>query len=434
VLNVLVETLHTRRVGKLLLIGSAFLYFWIEAVDVASESIPFEIPSPLRVLDFQFNVALVQRAYLYIALFQFMLLIGYSVRPKMRSLVSWVQSRVDSPTDYSRILRYVLAACAVLPLLLTFGFNIEDTRDALLAARSGQGPEAQQDIGMLHYLYFFGLYSAAFFTAEALVFRTRTKLWAFLVMGIIISPFVLWGVRHLWLFVAMPSLAAAAAIYLGRAEPASRAKWLGLAILLLIVLQLQFVLRDQGWKNIANIRPSQLAQADTIGQFTALLVAEYLVPDTHGYFHEPAEPYFLIHWIPRRFWHDKPIMRSWSFYNNAYTGGSPTFNVTPSIIGQFHMNWGIWGVVFIGLWLGFLTYLADRLFASLDLNRQKAMGVTVGILYAFIVVSFRFYSPVYFTYVVAATIGMFVLTRAQRSTRVVQEKNAHAVVGHPRVP
>jgi len=73
------------------------------------------------------------------------------------------------------------------------------------------------------------------------------------------------------------------------------------------------------------------------------------------------------------------------------------------------------GVVFIGAWLGFLSFVADRVLMSLNPNRQRAMFVVVGMLYAFIISSFRFYSPVYFSYFLFGLLAMFLLTRRRPS-------------------
>jgi len=145
-----------------------------------------------------------------------------------------------------------------------------------------------------------------------------------------------------------------------------------------------------------------------------LLFAEYLVPNEDGYFFEAVEPYFVIHWIPRQIWPNKPIMQTWSFYNERYVEGA-AFNVTPSVIGQYHMSWGLAGVMFIGLWLGFLTLFADRLLLQISSEGQRAMFVVVGMFYAFIISSFRFYSPIYFSYFVFGVIAMFLLTRKSRA-------------------
>jgi hypothetical protein len=113
-------------------------------------------------------------------------------------------------------------------------------------------------------------------------------------------------------------------------------------------------------------------------------------------------------------------MESWTFYNESYVQGA-TFNVTPSVIGQFHLNWGFPGVVFIGAWLGFLTCLADRVFLLLNSDKQRALFVVNGMFYAFIVSSFRFYSPIYFSYFLFGLMAMFLITRRHGFSKPVTE-------------
>jgi hypothetical protein len=198
-------------------------------------------------------------------------------------------------------------------------------------------------------------------------------------------------------------------------------------VLFFLVAQLQFAYRSVGWEELRNGPTNELTQLDTNGHFTALMFAEYLVPVHHGYFRETAEYYFFIHWIPRQLWPQKPIMESWSYYDDTYVQGA-AINVTPSVIGQFHMNWGLPGVLYIGAVLGFLTLLADRLLMMLDPDRQRAMFVVVGMFYAFIISSFRFYSPIYFSYFVFGLVAMFLLTRQRklRSTYPLLPEGARA--------
>ena len=75
------------------------------------------------------------------------------------------------------------------------------------------------------------------------------------------------------------------------------------------------------------------------------------------------------------------------------------------------MSWGLGGVAFIGLWLGLLTLFADRLLLLVNSDRQRAMFVVVAMFYAFIISSFRFYSPIYFSYFLFGVIAMLLLTR-----------------------
>jgi hypothetical protein len=64
----------------------------------------------------------------------------------------------------------------------------------------------------------------------------------------------------------------------------------------------------------------------------------------------------------------------------------------------------------------------------LDPDRQRAMFVVVGMFYAFIISSFRFYSPIYFSYFVFGLVAMFLLTRQRklRSTYPLLPEGARA--------
>lgn len=411
------EALQTGLPGKFIVVGSTLAFFWIEALDLALESPPFSVSDGVPVSAPQFGQDLIQMALVYVAVFQLALLTGYSFRPGMRRMLGWVQSRVDTASNIARIVRYLLITCTLVPLLLSYNFDLNATLEALLAARSTSGPESQE-IGFIHYFFFFGMYGAALFFVQALVYRGRARIWSLIVGTIAALPFIMGGARHLWLFVALPACIAALSHFRGKTTFGRAVRWIGIMLVMFVVIQLQFTLRTVGWREIGILAPSQLLQENTTGQFTALLFAETLVPETHDYFFEPAELYFVTHWIPRQFWPEKPIMTSWAYYNEAYTRGG-SFNVTPSVIGQFHINWGILGVVFIGLWIGFLTCVADRALLTIDVDRQQAAAAMIGMLYAFIVSSFRFYSPVYFTYVVFAFLCMLAISRRERPQRTV---------------
>lgn len=405
------EALQNGPVGKLLLTASVVFFFWTDAVALSLDNPPFAVPARLPILSGQFQPELVQQGYFYVTIFQVMLLIGYSVRPRLARARAWIRSRVDATSRSTQIFKYGLAACALLPLFMTYGFSVEVTIDALLASRGGA--VERQEIGLLHYLYFFGMYGAAFFLAEALVYRDWRQTFSrarSLVLGLIASvPFImLWGTRHLWLFVALPACILLVSHRAGKLKLGTALKWGAMILILLAVAQLQLALRLRGWTEIGTVSSEEVFSPSS-GQFTALLFAENLVPDIHDYFLELAEPYFLIHWIPRVFWPEKPIMESWEYYNDAYVRGG-AYNVTPSIIGQLHINFGVFGVIFIGIWMGFLTWLADQALATIDFQGQRAMGTAIGVFFAFIVSSFRFYSPIYFTYAAFGLVAMFFLT------------------------
>lgn len=423
------EMIVTRLPGKFILLASTFFYFWIGAIDIARQDVPFSVPSGLPFPARQFDIEFIQLAFVYIALFQIALLIGYSIQPHVPRLIRVASSRFDSRSHNAHALRYVLAACALVPILLSYNLDIWTTIQVLIASRGETSSEAK-DIGLVHFLLFFGMFGAALFLVEAVVLRSIGKIRDLFIGIITVLPFILSGTRHLWLFISFPACMLLFRRLRGKLTITRVLRWAVVVFVIILVMQFQYVLRTTGWEDVRAVSSQDLTQAEVTGQFTALLYAEYLVPGTHEYFMEPAETYFIIHWIPRKFWPDKPIMQSWSYYNDSYTQGG-AFNVTPSVIGQFHLNWGIYGVIFIGIWLGILASIADRMLLNINLEKQHAMAVVIGMFYTFIISSFRFYSPIYFAYLLFAIIAMwFVTHRSLESGGMIQEPSLAAT--HPR--
>jgi hypothetical protein len=403
------EAIRARLVGKGCLIAAVFIFFWMDAVWLTLQAVPFAIPEGFPINATQFDQDLIRQGLIYVSLFQLLTLAGYSIRPRFDRPLRYLSSRIDSMSFDRSLLGLSLIFCAFLPLAIYYNFDIEKIATALIAGRAAtdfDGPEP----GLAQHVATFGIYGASLFFVYALKARTWRRLW-WLLLGLVAAlPFVSAGSRHMWLYIALPSLLI---ILRGFRSGADSYRLFGLAAAVLIVLlvaQFQFAYRSVGWGEVGNAPVSNLSELNSNGQFTALLFAEHLVPKEHGYFREPPELYFLIHWIPRQLWRAKPIMESWAFYNDSYVQGA-AFNVTPSVIGQFHMSWGVAGVIFIGAWLGLLAMFADRLLLLLDPDRQRAMFVVSGMFYAFIISSFRFYSPIYFSYFLFGLIAMFLLTR-----------------------
>jgi len=403
------EALQTRAIGKLCLVGGVFVFYWIEALVLAFQENPFSIPEGFPISATQFDQELIRQALIYITVFQLLLLVGYSIRPRLEKAVGFFAARVDSLSFDKWLIGILLFLSAIMPLLIFYDFDFDKIASALLASRSATDLESTEP-GLAQHLTMFGIYGAALFFVYALKASTWRRFWWLFLGGIAALPFVLGGTRHIWLYISLPSVLIVLRGFKGQSN---RYRIMGLAAAILIVVavaQAQYAYRSVGWNQVENVPTEGLSQLNSNGQLTALLFAEHLVPNHHAYFMELAEPYFLIHWIPRQLWPQKPIMESWAFYNESYVEGA-AFNVTPSVIGQFHLNWGFPGVIFIGAWLGFLTFLADRVLLLLNSDRQRAMFVAAGMFYAFIISSFRFYSPIYFSYFLFGFIAMLLLTR-----------------------
>jgi hypothetical protein len=399
-------------VGKFCLVAGVFVFYWIDALQLSTQRLPFAIPENFPYNATQFDQALLHQALFYVSIFQLLLLVGYSIRPRFDWGFKFFSSRMDSLSIDRTLVAFLLIMCSFAPLLVYYDFDVEKIIVALLASRSGAEFESP-DPGWVQHLALFGVYGASLGFVYALKAATWRRLWWLVIAVIAALPFVLGGTRHIWLYISLPSVLIVLRGFKGRLNSKRTVGLITIALVVLVVAQAQFVYRSVGWKVGNDVSTEELSQVNTNGQLTALLFAEYLVPAQHPYFEELAEPYFIIHWIPRQIWPDKPIMESWTYYNESYVQGA-TFNVTPSVIGQFHLNWGLPGVIFIGAWLGLLMFAADQLVLLLDAEQQRAMFVVVGMFYAFVISSFRFYSPVYFSYFFFGLIAMLLLTRGRR--------------------
>ncbi len=408
------EALQNRVLGKLFLIGSVYAFFWLGVLDNCLRDNPFYVSSSLRIGIRRWPVDLVNTSLLYIAMFQLLLLVGYSLRPRMRMWTNWVRNRQDYRSPTTRVLPYAFGALGVFTALLAYGFDLSLSTEVMLAGRNAS--VRAQDIGLLHFLDFFALYGAATVFNEVMLSNQESRAPRSLrVISalIFVAPFLFGGARHIALFVILPSVVLSLIRWKTRLTPRQAIRWILLAAFAVALLQVQFAFRQTGWTTVSDQTVERLKEVDAFGQFGSLNYALFLVPSHHDYFMEFAEPYFLIHWIPRVFWPDKPVMQSWSVFNYTWVGKG-VYNVTPSIIGQFHMNFGVVGVLWSGLWIGLLMVIADTLCLNLDFKTGKAMAIVMGMFYAFLISSFRFYSPIYFYYFVFGFIGMLTMTRTVR--------------------
>lgn len=401
--------LQEKVLGKFLLSFSTTVVFYVEALTSALDVPSFHVLSGMPLPSVQFGQNLIKQAFFYIALFQIALFAGYSIRPRLPGLLAWTTSRVDV-VKHGFWIRCALALCIILAPLYYADFHFREVFEALAGAYK-RFILPTPHTGLLSHTTSLGLFGGSLMLTEALLFRPRHRFLSLFFGLFVTAAVLLTGTRHLLSFVVFPVIAVALIRMRGTLKSGRILRWCAGAILILLAIQLQLAIRTRGWDKISELRLADLVPHRPGGQFDALLFAEYLVPQQHDYFFDIAEPYFIIYWVPRTVWPNKPSVPSWQFYNDTYTRNDPVWNVTPSIIGQYHMGWGVFGVVFIGIWMGFLTYIADRLFLALNTNNQHAMATLIGMSYIFVVSSFRTYHPFYFAYMVFAFMGMLLVTR-----------------------
>lgn len=402
----------TRVLGPALLTAGCWLFFALEAMAGALEEPAFRVPRDLRIGDTQFSVPVVGTALLCVAIFQLALVAGYSVRLSPSLPVRALAARFDTVYGRWTSTHAALALLVLVPLYIAFGLDAARALHVIQQARAGSLEEMFP--GLEANLYWVSLFGSTVLVVEGLVFARGAGRWRAAAGAVLSAPLWMTGARHLVLYILMPVILGWLLTLRGRH---SYRKVLRIAaVLVLVALALQGILlvRAQGWDRMADVDFNKVLTSKPTFQFEALMFAVHLVPEHHPYFMEPMTPYFLYHWIPRRLWTDKPIPAAWAYYNGTWVENRKT-NVTPSIIGQFYVNWGVAGVVFAGLWLGWLTAICDRAVARLDTDRQRLALVTAGMFYAFLFCSFRYYSPYYLQYWLFGTIPMLILTRTRVS-------------------
>jgi oligosaccharide repeat unit polymerase len=145
--------------------------------------------------------------------------------------------------------------------------------------------------------------------------------------------------------------------------------------------------------------------------FTALTHAVAISEDLNSYFYQPMFILFASDFIPRMFWKNKPDSLFWEYYNNRLAESG---NITPSILGQYYLNWGILGIFItafnFGLWCRITDYLLEYYKQN---NSIFHLWLSVVII-TFIFLSFRVYSLNYFFYVIISGFFGWFFTRYNR--------------------
>jgi oligosaccharide repeat unit polymerase len=428
---VAIWTLRNGLPGKVLLVGGVVWLYWLEVLYMANDTPLFWFPMDAGPASFVTTPALVSRAYLYLVLFQLMLMLGYSIAPSLPALARFLESRPDSQTTSSWALRIALALAAPFPLLLASGWNPAAALQTLLASRSSGGidySDSLESLGPLVYLYIVGTYGAAVVLTSGIVARGARRLVALGVGGLAtLIMMVLFGSRSILIFQLVPCCILLQRLFHGKLTAARQILIVGVAVLLLLGAQVQFIFRGVGFSDLSRLDAGRLLNANTAGQFSALLLALHLVPDSYDYFYEIVEPYFVAQFVPRLIWPDKPRLHSWEVFQGEFTQGTPGYNVTPSVVGQFHMNWGFLGVLWIGLWFGLLAGTTDRILARLTVGSHAVAITAIGIFYGFLVTALRFYSPTFFLYVPISWIAVLLLTRPAREAETADADTQYSV-------
>lgn len=404
-------------VGRVVLNFGVFYWFWMGAATQAFQSPPFPNPGPFYPYFFQtVPSAVVASGLLSVNLFALMAMLGWRYAPIPMRWVGRLADRKDPPGG-----ALVDAVCAGLALLgwlptaVAYNGNVAQAMADMMLMRANPEMGATQSVGVLQQAYLLGLFGGALSLAR-LVLRSEGVVWLRYFALALIFPlaFLAQGSRFNLGFLLLP-----AAIVLLARPSTDQLSWkkkrrtaIALIVVIIAAIGYQGAVRNFGvgggrgleGRLAAGAGSNPETTSDILAEghvgndhFGAMLMAIDLVNVNDGFFMEFSESFFVTHYIPRAIWPEKPYSQSWGFYNEMVTQGA-ALNVTPSIIGQYYLNWGYLGVIYIGVFMGWLARLCEAWLSRLDFGVQLMSATVAGLLLGFIFLSFRVLHPLYFAY------------------------------------
>jgi len=415
----------------LLSVGVAY-WFWVEAIQLALQEprftrndinlypfLPYTLPDDIVLL-----------GVICVNMFSLFMFLGLYLPIPTRAITKYGLRHDKWRGVYLDNIAVLLALLGWLPPLVEL-MSFSDTIDALLKMRGEGGIEGVlNEAGLLRHFSTIGILGGAL-ALTRLVIGGRDGSRGMQILAIVISlppVFLGLGSRFNLAYLLLPALIVLLSqLRHTNAKATYRARALLLAGLVIVGVLLQGSLRTRGLSaneisQVASEETSLLAEG-FVGHehFTALLYAVDLVERRGSVFMEPQLPFFLIHFIPRQIWPGKPIIASWEIYNAAVSQ-SFHLNVTPSVIGQYYMNWWFFGVAFVGLLFGWIGSTIDYWLNSLSIRENFLASVVAALFLAFLFLSFRMLHPLYFVYPAIAFCCYYLMSTPPLKTHIFPER------------
>jgi len=411
-------------VGRLTLTFGLFYWFWLGAMQIAADSQPFapQIIYP----GFLVGVPewIVGYGLIGVHLFAIAMLIGWRWAPQPRRSLGWLADRYDAgPSGWIDLVSLALVLASWVSVYIAYQGALGTAFQDMLMMRSSGKSGPTQEVGLLHHLHLLGIFGASL-ALSRVVMRLPGIFWARVMAIMLMFPiaYLSTGTRFNFAYTMLP------AILVLMAPAGHRMRWqarrwiLAIVVVLGVVLVLfQGAVRSTGVVDYFTKDRSEFIEVMETGlvghdQFTAMLVAIDFIDYRGEFYNELMVPFFVTHFVPSRFWPDKPFPASWKEYNEAWTQHYQ-FNVTPSVTGQYYLNWGFPGIVAIGLFFGWLARFCECWFQRLDIRQQMLSATVAGLLLGFLFLSFRFFYPLYFAYPLFGFLAYWIVSKRRRKGR-----------------
>lgn len=417
------------RIGRLTIFVGVLYWFWIEGLSLAFDTPSFPARSELYPFFWgQIPDDIVGLGLVAVNLFTLSSIISWQHVPIPQGILARMADRFD-PASGSEIDIFCLAMglIGIVPIYITFGGSESaawETLSQMRAAEDFQGA----DPGLALHFQYFGIAGAAIAIARTFLRSPGNQPSRYLAIALTVTWVFFGASRFNLAFVLLPSIVLLMLPGKDKRIRNSRKKRLiGATAIVALTLLVQGAARTVGiGEFVEDQAGSDFSESITKGfigheHLSALMMALDLVPEKHDYFMEPMLPYFVTHFVPRIWWPDKSYPATWIYYNSIVTQGH-AFNVTPSVIGQYYMGWGLFGVIYIGMFFGWMARFVDAWFGRITLNSQLLSATMAGLWLVFIFVSFRILYPLYFAFPMFAMIAYWIISRrldpAKASRRV----------------
>ncbi|HVF90452.1 MAG TPA: O-antigen polymerase [Blastocatellia bacterium] len=335
----------------------------------------------------------------YLTLFGLLSLITYAVTThRLTRRETAGASGKDEATDFSSraltITALGLTALGLLPFIF-YGGSVQNIIQGVMGSRgAGMDKSWAQTAFESQPLYVIG--RATLVTAGALALLQVLKLrrfklrlaWGLLFVFSFMITYFDSGTRSWTALILLPP-----ALEYFRESLSKRKlmRWLllGPAVLLAVfwVAQLQLNFRNTGFSTDALSSENNFQIWDN-DFFSETAVAVSLVPAQMDYLHESTLVLYLTNPIPRAIWEEKPYPRVIEMYSLGRRGyneyrdrGSSSM---PSVVGQFYMSWGWFGVVEIALVYGLFMAWLDALWRRQGSSELTHIWAATAIVWLFL--------------------------------------------------